>query len=392
MNYRYILFLIIGIDVVVLLLQTSQLSISYLETEILSGGVSFLKLLVDGSIYLFGKNDFALRFPMIAMHISSVFLMFNISKKYLRHKRDRLWLISIFILLPGVISSALIVNEAGVIIFGLLLFIYLFDKIPKIYIYFIIYSYTFISKGFFYLFISLIFYGYFKKDFKMIFVSAISMCLSIYMFGDHIAGIPKNYFVDTLGLYGAVFTPIIFIYIFYTLYREWLSRRIELIWFISAIPLILSLLFSIRQKVDIEAIAPYLIISLVLSARLFSSSYRVRLKEFRKKYKFVFLLSLIILLFNSFVVLFNKELYLFLDNPKKHFAYKFHIAKELAQQLDAKGIKCVDTNIYMQQRLKYYNIGRCKEYPLFESKKGNIKIYQGDRLIYEVKVTKINKE
>jgi hypothetical protein len=147
MKHRYIFFLILGIDALILLLETSELSISYREASMLYGDFSFLFFIEKLSISFFGQNDFALRFVMIIFHILSLLLFYKISKRYVRHDRDRLWLVLIFVLLPGVISSAMLVDSAGLIIFFLLLFVYLYEKISKPYIYLLLSFYIFIDGG-----------------------------------------------------------------------------------------------------------------------------------------------------------------------------------------------------------------------------------------------------
>ena len=131
MKYRIILFLILGVDAFVLFLQTSELSISYDEATLLYGEFSFLQLVVKASLSIFGTNDFALRVPMITLHISSAILLYIVSKKYIQREENRLWLILVFVLLPGVISSALLVDGAGLVIFGLLLFVYIYENYSK---------------------------------------------------------------------------------------------------------------------------------------------------------------------------------------------------------------------------------------------------------------------
>jgi len=126
MKYRLILSLIIGIDAFILFVQTSELSISYPEATLLYDNFSFLQLIIKGSLSIFVSNDFALRVPMIIFHLLSVILLYTISKKYIAREENRLWLILIFVLLPGVMSSALVVNGAGFVIFGLLLFVYVY--------------------------------------------------------------------------------------------------------------------------------------------------------------------------------------------------------------------------------------------------------------------------
>ncbi|MBU1993709.1 hypothetical protein KKC15_03260, partial [bacterium] len=185
------------------------------------------------------------------------------------------------------------------------------------------------------------------------------------------------------------------IYIFYILYRRLLTKNIDLLWFISFVPLIFSLLLSFRQRVDVEHFAPYLIIALPLAAQTFYSSYRIRLKIFRKKYKILFTVSLIFLLLNSFLVFFNKYLYNVLENPRKHFAYKMHIAKELADKLKKSGITCVHTNDQMLKRLKFYGVTECNENILTEKDMNNpdaqyATISYKNKIVYIYNVTKIN--
>jgi hypothetical protein len=396
MNYKIIFFLLLGLDATVLLFQTSELSISYYEAKLLYGNFSFLQSIVQTSLYFFGNNDFALRLPMIVLHLLSAVLLFEISIEYLKENKNRLWLLAIFMLLPGVVSSSLIVNEAGLVIFGLFLFVYLYTRLSSSFLYILLFLYALASGGFMYLFLALMFYGAHKRQRVLFLYNFLLFSFSMYMYGIDTHGSPEGHFLDTMALYSAIFTPIIFIYIFYVLYRRYLTKEIDLLWFLGSTALILSLVLSFRQKVEVEHFAPYLIVALPLAAKTFSSSYRVRLKQFRKKYKTIFIVSLLFLLVNSSLVLLNKYLYLFLENPKKHFAYNMHIAKDLARNLHEKKIDCVDAQSKMSLRLKFYGISKCNEYILSDkdelgSKLSNVTISYKNKPVYSVNVTKVNK-
>ena len=387
----------LGIDALVLLLESSELSISYHEAEMLYGGFSFLQFIENLSFAVFGKSDFALRFPMVVFHISSFILLYKISQRYLKHERDRLWLMFVFILLPGVISSAVLVDNAGFVIFALLFLVYIYEKVSIGYIYVLLSLYLFIDGDFAYLFFALIFFSLHKRDKKFLFFNVVLFLSSMYLFGINTEGLPKGHFLDAMGLYAAIFTPIVFVYIFYILYRKYLTKDIDLLWFISAVALVLSLLLSFRQRIDIESFAPYLIVSLPLAAQTFSNSYRVRLKMFRTKYKAVFSISIIFLLLNSSLVFFNKNLYPLLDKPQMHFAYKLHVAKELASKLKDMGIECVDTKKHMQLRLRFYDIAKCDTYLLSKNEinkntSTNVTISYNNKPVYSASVTKINKK
>ncbi len=392
---RHMLLIIIAIDAIILLTQTLEISISYSEASLVYGDFSFLQFFVKSSIYLFGQNDFALRLPMIITHLLSDALLYEISKKYVSKETDRLWLILLFILLPGVISAALLVNSAGLVIFGLFLFLYLQEKFSNIGTNLLLFSYLFVDQGFAYLFLGLSVYHLYSKQKYGAFYNMALFLSSVYMYGSRTFGVPKGHFLDTIGIYSTIFTPIIFVFIFYTLYRRLLAQKRDMIWYLAATSLILSLLLSFRQRVAVEDFAPYLLIALPLMAQTFIHSYRVRLKPFRKRYRLLFILTFVFLIFNYLVVIFNKELYLILENPKKHFAYDSHIAKKIAQQLKDKNITCVATNKKMSLRLQFYEINSCDEYVLADNdldlnNNADVTISYKNKIIYSANVTKLN--
>jgi len=396
MNYRYILFLILGIDALILLFQTSELSISSYEADILYGDFSFLQLIVNFSLKIFGHNDFALRLPMMIFHFLSVGLLYLISNKYLKDIKDKVWLIIIFILLPGIISSALQINSAGLVIFGLFLFVYVYDKFRIEYSYVLLFIYSFLDAGFIYLFFALLFFAYKIKNKLFLVINFLCFFISYYIYGTNIGGFPRGHLLDSLGVYFAIFSPIVFIYIFYVLYKKFFTKSNDISWYISFSILVLSLVLSLRQKIAIEQFAPYIMLSLPLVFQTFIHTYRIRLKIFRKNYLRLFVFSIIFLFLNSIIVLFNKELYHFIENPKKHFAYRMYIVKELAEDLKAKNISCVSSkNDILLKRLRFYGIRECNEYFLTEyniksKNKANVTISYNNVLVYKANVTKIN--
>ena len=394
MNIKFILFLLLGLDATILLFETSDISISYNEALLLYGDSSLLQFMTKFFMQLFGQNDLAFRLIMILLHLASALLIYLISKRYLKSQRNQLWLLLIFLLLPGVISSALIVNHAGILIFGLLLYIYLSEIVSLKYSNTLLFLLVFVDAGFSYLFLGLALYMWMQKNRAMFSYSLGLFILSILFFGIKIDGSPSGHFLDILGIYSAIFTPIVFIYLFYILYKRYLTNKIDKLWYISTVAFVISLLLSFRQRIDIEVFAPYLIVSLPLAAQSFVSSYRVRLKRFRTKYRFVFIISLLFLLLNALVVFFNKELYLLLKNPHIHFAYDIHIAKDLAKTLRLDGYKCVKTDYKMQLRLRFYGIDECESNILKEVAKNeahNVTISYRNKTLYSGIVTKLNK-
>ena len=395
MIHRFIFVSIILIDAIILFFQTSELSISYREAELLYGEFSFLQVVVNTSLFFFGQNDFALRLPMILLHLFSIVLLNEISKKYIPLAKNRLWLILAFVLLPGVVSSSLIVNSAGLLIFGILLFAYIYERYSVKVIYILLPIYAVVDAGFVYLFLGLITYHLFSKEKYSLIYNIGMFALSTYIYGFEAHGIPSGHFLDAIGVYSAVFSPIIFVYLVYTLYRRYLTDKMDLAWYIASTALLVSLLLSFRQRVSIEHFAPYLMLGLPLAAQTFISSYRVRLKIFRTGYKTIFVVSFILLILNTVVVFFNKDLYLLIENPKKHFAYDMHVAKELADQLKLKNINCVKTDRKNELRLRFYGISTCEEYLLIKNiflkkKDSDVTISYKNVVLYSADVTKLN--
>ncbi len=395
MIHKLILFLILGIDVIILSFQIDNLSISSAEAYVLYEEHSFLSTSFNFLIINFGSNDYVLRLPIIFTHLISSLLFYSISSRYLNNTRDRLWLLLLYVMLPGIISSALVLSHAFLVLFGLLLFIYLDQRVSTKYTNVLLLIYAFIDGGFAYLLLGVLVYNIFAKDYKNIIYNLVLLAISAYLYRLQIYGVPSGHFLDTIAVYSAIFSPIVFIYLVYALYRKYLADKIDKVWYIATTTLIFSLLLSFRQRLDIEYFAPYLMVALPLAAQTFVHSYKVRLKMFRKRYKTIFVLSFLFLFLHTLLVLFNKNLYMVLDNPKQHFAYNMYVAKDLAKELYERDIPCVETDYKMQQRLKFYGIGKCKEYLLeelsIEENVANIvTISYNEHVVYKASVTKVH--
>jgi hypothetical protein len=302
-------------------------------------------------------------------------LFYKISGFYLKREEDRVFSLFIFSLLPGVNSAALLVYNAVFVIFFNLLFVYLFEKGLRVLYLGLLIILLFVDKSFMILFFSLLLYSIYKKD---RFLSAFSLALfmfSLSIYGFDTGGKPKGYFLDTMGVYSAIFSPLLFIYFFYCMYRILIKEDKNILWFISFGAMGLSLLLSFRQRLALEEFAPFVVISVPLMIRSFYASYRVRLKPFRKWYGFAMICVVSTLILNFLVTFFNKPLYILTQNkPSKHFAYNFQVAKELAAKLKKDDIYKIDCdNKRLQLRLKFYDIKYGNDYQLSQKKSENAK-------------------
>ncbi|MEA3315266.1 MAG: hypothetical protein U9Q30_05365 [Campylobacterota bacterium] len=359
-RYDYSFIILLLSHTIILFYTSTQFSISYSEADIFFNQNNILHHITNFFTNNFGRDDFILRLPFILFYIASSILMYLFTKHYFKHKIDSLISVAIFMMLPGVNSAGLLINNSIIVIFCLLLYLYIYKKQYKIH-YLLLILFLFIDNSFSLLYLSLIIFSFRKKDKILLIVSSILFLISLYFYPFLIGGHPKSYLVDTLGAYSSIFSPFLFIYFIYAVYRIGIKLDKNLNWYIASITLVLSLILSLRQKIAIEDFAPFVIVAIPDMVRLFMFSLRVRLKQFRKIHYILVSFIIFTLSLNLLVLILNQHFYIFIENPKNYFAYKYHIAKELSQKL--KKLNISDVNIddkKMQLRLKYYGINNSK--------------------------------
>ena len=362
-KYNYYFYTFLSILVFILLLKADMsLSISYKEALNVFVNNSILSFITKTSIYFFGQNDIGLRFPFILFYALSVLLMYKLTDNYFRYEKDRFIAICIFMILPGVLSASLLVNSAIMVTFLTLLYLYYY-QINNKHSYGLLIFFLFVDNSFAILYLALFFFSFKNKDKKLMYFAMSFFILSMYIYGFSTAGKPRGFLVDTFAIYATVFSPLLFLYFIYSLYRAGIKDNRTLTWYISITALILSIVFSFRQRVYIEDFAPYVVISLPFMLKTFFHSYRVRLKEFRLNYNILAVLIVIMLSINVIFTFINRPLYLIIPNPTKHFVYQYHFIKELSSELkkrDINEITCLDEEITL--RLKFYNITNGEKY------------------------------
>ena len=356
-HIAFSVFLICLIDFVFLLYAANSLSISYNEAEIFFQKHSLLSYILKLSAHFFGQNDLAVRGVMIFFHIASVVLMYKVSKFYIKLEFDRIIAVLLFVLLPGTLASALIINNAGICITLALLCIYLFHIKKKI-LFSLFFCLAFFIDGDFLIFYAGFFiFALYKRKPPLAWLSAILFLLTLYFFGFETNGRPSGHFIDTFGIFAAVFSPFVFIFFVYTIYRIWVKEKKDLLWFIAICSFCFCMIVSVRQRLELEQFLPFCVIATPLMVRVFFNSYRVRLPKFRKGHKICTSLVMLFLIFNWSAIIFNQIFYLFLSDPTKHLTYKFDVAKELADKLKEAGVQDITTDdTRLALRLKFYGI------------------------------------
>lgn len=310
--------------------------------------------------YGFFQNTFGLRLLFVINAIFSLFLFYIFAKDILKNKNDALYASAFFSILPAMIFGGAIANIALVAFNLLLLYLISYHRkwyageVVALFLLFLIHD----AAIFF--FLSILIYGVFKKE-KRTAVFGFIALLGFWYFhrGIEISGHPWGHFVETFSIYATIFSPFVFLYFLYVIYRIWVKEEKDIVWSISSFAIFVSILLSIRQKILVTDFTPYVLVGFVLMFKVYFQSTRVRLPKFQKIYKNGFRLSVGVL----FVIL----IFVFVQPIIFHFNGQYVFKKlysplKIQQNLESKNIKCFNSkNIKEELQLRFYGISRCKK-------------------------------
>ena len=322
------------------------------------GLLGFMTHLCNGCF----ENGLDFRLPFLLFGVLNIYLFFLMSRTYFQDISQSYLATTIFSLLPAIITASVIVNIAVFVISLVLGFVILHTRGQIVLEGVVMLLLLFVHDASVIFFISLSIYFAFKRNSKLFGISIIFTAISLLYFnGLDIGGKPKGTFLELFGLYVALFSPLIFIYFFYALYRIWLREKKDILWYISFTAFVLSILLSLRQQVIMTDFAPYVIVAVVLMLVVYNNTLLVRLPQFQKNYRLGYNIAVGSLIFIALIILFHKPIFHLLKDKSRHFAYPFYRAYWIKGDLDKKGRKCYTTSdkkLYYQ--LKYYGINSCK--------------------------------
>ncbi len=321
--------------------------------------------LIAHLFYHFIPGVLSLRILSFTFGILNIYLFFQLAKDYFKKEIDARFALFIFMLTPGVLVSNIILNEAIVPTTMTLLFLIAYKR-GLFWVEVLAFVVLFWSDtATFSLYFAIALYGYFKKDKKLLYLGAVFTILAL-IFGEYsFVGKPKGHLPELLAIYAGLFSPFLFIYYFYGLYRTALEGERDIFWYVSFIPLIISILLSIRQQILIVDFAPYLLAGLVVPIRVFFGSLRVRLKRFQKPYIFALRFVLFSMIFGALVLIFHKPIYKYFKPSKKFFATALYEPCEIVKRLQKENKSCYDFNIRGRYKpvLRFYGFRECKPPP-----------------------------
>ncbi len=330
-----------------------EAKIFYTSTEIPSIFMHWGSYLIDGFL--------GLRIFFILFGFLNIALFYEVSRRYFKQRSDAYQATILFMFLPGILTATTLVNVSIIVLPLVLFFVLMYEQNRFLFLPFVMLVLFFIHEASIIFFVALFIYAIVHRD-KKLFISSTAF-LTAFIFlakGIEIGGRPSGHFVEIFGLYATVFSPLLFLYFFYAMYRILLREKKTLLWYISFTALAFSLLLSIRQRVYITDFAPYVTIAIILMLDVFNHSVRVRLPEFQKRYKRAFFIVIASLGVSVFIIVFHQSLYLLSQDPSKHFAKRIYQPYFLSKKLHSQGIECYnDAHGRELYQLRYYKIQPC---------------------------------
>ena len=299
--------------------------------------ISHYTALVSHSIF---GGVFGLRAGFVAVSLLDIYLFYLMIRSRFKKRNDILVTLLLFISLPGMIASSVLVSDSPfAILFTLLLIISVEREKPVLSTLSMI-ALMFTNTAAFSLYLALALYSSHNRKNRLFTISITLFVISIAIGQYPISGKPEGHFLELLGIYAAVFSPLLFIYYFYSLYRSLLESRRDILWYISFTAFSVSLLLSIRQKIHITDFSPYLLVGIPIAAEVYLRSLRVRMKRFQLKYRLAMYVVVSTLAVSSFVLILNRPIYYISKDNSSFFITPVYRVYEKAVSLVNSGSDC----------------------------------------------------
>lgn len=310
------------------------------------------------------NDDFlGLRLFFILFGFLSIALFYHLSRSIFSKPEEAYFSTMIFMLLPGLLTGMALANIAIIVLPVVLFFVLMYEKGYFWILPFLMLILFFIHEASIIFFIAVLIYAVIHKDKRLMIVSMAFLLAFIYMAkGIVIRGRPSGHFIEIFGLYASLFSPFLFLYFFYALYRILLRGSKNLLWYISFTALAFSLLLSLRQRIHITDFAPYVMIAIPLMLSSFYNSLHVRLPQFQKPYKIGFYFIVFSLVLSAMVIITHQFTYYYMGKHPKHFAKRIYYPYDIVRELREQGMGCYERKGRKDRyQLQYYNMPLCNK-------------------------------
>ncbi|MGX2983301.1 ArnT family glycosyltransferase [Helicobacter sp. 23-1045] len=396
-KYDFYFALIAFANIIALLYLIDGASVSYNEANLFLANATPSAKIAHFFVAKFGANDFALKLPNLLFHALNLALIYLISNRILKQKSDSILCVGIYALLPCTIMQGVIFNETTPMLCLTLLICYveLFSR-TKFLIYPLVLLLALISKSAVVLCVAIFLYALLGQNKQMRFLeklkanfaqnaallifAALCFALNLYIYGTDISGSPSGNFVDIFGAFALLYSPPLFVYFIYTIYRSFTKGSANLLLFVGGVSLVASIVLSIRQDVNKEIYMFMSLCGVPIMVRQMMSDIRLRLPRFQDAYKRRFVIIIAVLVLESTLMLFAKPICAF-SNDDGLFLHQFYFAKELADELKERKISRVKIEGRMQRRVEFYGIKNGGQRLRKVNRGGNIFVKYKEKII-----------
>ena len=350
------IFLLIYFTIVILLLYTTPFS--YSEADILFSNRLDIDSFLVQNIYKFTDSVWALRLPFFIIALFALYLYKQILTDYF--KKDEYYYnlsVLVFIITPGIFLSFILVNHATIAIFLTLLFIYGYKKESLILEFISLVLLLSTHTAYIVVFYAIAIYSFLEKKYWLTAFSFILIVFATLNESYGVEGIPKGHLLQLIGIYAAIFSPLLFLAIVFALYKIAADGKQDIIWYISGVSFLVSLVLAIRQKIKVTDFSPYLTIAIPLVIYIFKKSAQIRLYEFRGIYYKICKIVIIVLLLETLTIVFHYPLYLLSPDSKWLFDRTIY---KIAKDANSSKNRCYKVISNKEKNLlRYYGIKKC---------------------------------
>jgi len=303
---------------------------------------------------------FGMRLPFLILGVINGTLFYHLAGYHFRNSRDRWIALFFYLMLPGIVISSTLANTVVPISTLLLLFLLLYYRrathlalIP-----FLLLSCLHWSVLYFYMLMLL--YSLFQKE-RWLFVASVAGVLCYLLVGMPLPeSSGENHFLEMLSINVMIFSPWLFLYLFYALYRTLLSGERDLIWYLSFGMMIIALVLSLQMRIRITDFSAYMMPGVIVAVRTYYRSLRVRLPIFRRRYRILFWIVTVSLIVSTLALLLHQPIYRWAGATYYRFVVPVYEPYDKALQLHSEGKSCLGKiRRKYRDQMRYYQIDRC---------------------------------
>ncbi len=357
-GYTSLFFLLLYITVLGIVAATTPISPSEAYLFFQEKTTATTLLIHGGQTVLSG--ELGLRLPFLLLGLLNAFLFYKVATYTFDKEEDRFMALFFYLMLPGVILSSVLANDAVIITSLVLLFLFFSLKGDQFLSLMPLLLLSLVHWSALYFYMIIMLYGLFQKE-RWIFLASIAALVLYALIGiDAPQSSTQSHFLELLGIYAMIFSPLLFIYLFYALYRTLLRGEKDMVWYISFGALIISLGLSLQERIKITDFSAYLMLGMIIAVRTYYQSLRVRLRAFRYGYRVIFWLVTVSLMISAFSILLHQPIYRLIGKANYAIVTPVYEPYDRVRRLQSEGKTCLEeVDRKVRQQMRYYGLNKC---------------------------------